>query len=53
MVSGFEDKKRGVAFRRNKANGLNKSGETLKPGMRRMFETVERPVKKTNKAMGG
>jgi hypothetical protein len=53
MFSGFEDKKRGVAFRRNKANGLNKGGKTLKPGTRRLFETVERLVKKTNNVRVG
>jgi hypothetical protein len=53
MVGGFKDKKRGVSFGRNKANGLNKSGETLKPGTRRLFETVERFVKKTNKVRRG
>jgi hypothetical protein len=53
MVGGFKDNKRGVAFRRNKANGLNKSGETLKPSTRRLFETIERLVKKTNKVRRG
>jgi hypothetical protein len=48
MFSGFEDEKRGVAFGRNKSNGLNESGKTLKPGTRRLFEAVERFVKKTN-----
>jgi hypothetical protein len=40
VVGGFKDKKRGVAFGRNEANSLNKSGKMLKPGTRRLFETV-------------
>ena len=37
---GFEDEKRGVRFRKNKNNGLNKSGKTLKPSTRSLFKTI-------------
>jgi hypothetical protein len=42
------DKKRGVEERWNKTDGLDKSGEALKLGMRSLFETIKRFLKKTH-----
>jgi hypothetical protein len=48
VLSGVKNEKRGVRFR-CKANGLNKSGKTIKPGTRSLFKTIERFMEETYK----
>ena len=56
-VSGLsrraKNKERGIGFRGNETNSLNKCGEALKPCMWCLFETVERLLEKTHKIRMG
>jgi len=48
MMIGMINKERIIRTRRRKTNCLNKSRESLKPGTRSLFETVERLLEETN-----
>jgi hypothetical protein len=52
VFSGVKNKRRGVRFGWSKTNGLNKSGKTMKPGTRSLFEAVERFMEETYKVRG-